>query len=84
MSFEFTSKTANAHIAQYFSVVKTEVLFSSNCFTEWMEVWKKNDSQKVTAEDLRCFAVVPRGQGHTVIQLNESTVKLLCSCDSGD
>lgn len=84
MSFEFVSAIAETHITTHFFLVRTEVIFSSNCYTEWMEVWKKNDSQKVTAEDLRCFAVVPRGQGHTVIQLDESTVKLLCSCDSGD
>ena len=84
MSVEFTFEEAEAHIAQYFSLVETKLIFSSRCYMEWMELWEKKDSQRVTAEDLRSFAAVPRGQGHTVIQLTESTIKLLCSCDSGD
>lgn len=76
-------KEAQHYTNKHFRRVKSETTHSSNCYTEWYEVWEKVEGT-VTEEDLQAFRLQPRGQGHHVLQVSPVGIRLNCVCDSGD
>lgn len=78
-----TTAEAKQIVADRFILVSSVSTGRSRCYESWTETWRRKDGAAVTAEDVRAFVLLPRGQGHYV-RAAWSDIIIDCTCDSGD